>query len=96
MMLAGPFAVWQSKTILARSRRSGPRDSTRSSVVLLKKRARESSDCSRTYEKGLSSAQEGGPGSLIATQAINGRTEKFIRFLGGVKAGNHPVSRRSF
>jgi hypothetical protein len=29
---------------------------------------------------------EGSPNSLIATQAINGRTEKFIRFLGGVSA----------
>jgi hypothetical protein len=36
--------------------------------------------------KRLSSPQKGGPDSLIATQAINGRAEKFIWFLGWVSA----------
>jgi hypothetical protein len=45
-----------------------------------------SSDRPRSVDEKGCPPPEGNPDSLIATRATNGRTEKFIRFLGCVSA----------
>src|SRR5216117_2845279 len=69
--------AFESTRALDRSSATIQRSSTRSLAVLLKKRTRTSlsSDRSRSQRKGLSFPPKGSPDSLIATQAINSRTQ---------------------